>query len=36
VISLSVYSYADRQQLEAVKESVNRIQWALKEVLPKL
>ena|SRR5512143_2844677 len=36
VISLSAYSYADRQQLEAVKESVNRIQWALKEVLPKL
>ena len=36
VISLSAYSYADQQQLEAVRESVNRIQWALKEVLPKL
>jgi hypothetical protein len=37
VISLSAHhSYADKQQLEAVKESVNRIQWALKEILPKL
>ncbi len=37
VISLSAHaSYADKQQLEAVKASVNRIQWALKEILPKL
>ncbi len=36
VISLSAYSYADQQQLQAVKESVNRIQWALREILPKL
>ncbi len=37
VISLSAHaSYADKQQLDAVKASVNRIQWALKEVLPKL
>ncbi len=35
VISLSAYSYADQQQLAAVKDSVNRIQWALKEILPK-
>ncbi len=36
VISLSAYSYADQQQLVTVKESVNRIQWALREILPKL
>lgn len=36
VISLSAYSFADQQQLTAVKESVERIQWALKEILPKL
>ncbi|MBZ5630309.1 MAG: hypothetical protein LAO06_15725 [Acidobacteriia bacterium] len=36
VISLSAYSYADQQQLATVKESVERIQWALKEILPKL
>ena len=36
VISLSAYSSSDRQQLEAIKESVSRIQWALREVLPKL
>ncbi len=36
VISLSAYSYADQQQLKAIKESVNRIQWALREILPKL
>lgn len=36
VISLSAYSNADQQQLNAVKESVNRIQWALREILPKL
>ena len=36
VISLSAYSSTDREQLEKVKESVNRIQWALREILPKL
>ncbi len=36
VISFSAYSYADQQQLAAVKESVGRIQWALKEILPKV
>ncbi len=36
VISLSAFSYADQQQLVAIKESVNRIQWALREILPKL
>ena len=36
VISFHAYSSADKEQLEAVKESMERIQWALKEVLPKL
>jgi signal transduction histidine kinase len=36
VISLSTYSSADQQHLAAIKESVNRIQWALKEILPKM
>jgi signal transduction histidine kinase len=36
VISLSAYSSADQKQLAAIKESVNRIQWALREILPKM
>ena len=36
VISLSGYSADSEQQLEHIREGVNRIQWALKEVLPKL
>ncbi len=36
VISFHAYSSADKEQLEAVKESMERIQWALKEILPKL
>ena len=36
VISLSAYSYADQQQLATVKKSVDRTQWALEEILPKL
>jgi signal transduction histidine kinase len=36
VISLSAYSSADQEQLAAIKESVNRIQWALREILPKM
>ena len=36
VISFHAYSNADKEQLEAVKESMERIQWALNEVLPKL
>ena len=36
VISLSTYSSADQQHLAAIKESVNRIQWALREILPKM
>ena len=36
VISLSAYSSNDRRQLDAIKESVSRIQWALREILPKL
>ena len=36
VISFHAYSTADKEQLEAVRDSMERIQWALKEVLPKL
>jgi two-component sensor histidine kinase len=36
VISFTAYTTADKEQLEVVKESMERIQWALKEVLPKL
>jgi hypothetical protein len=36
VISFHAYSTGDQEQLEAVRESMERIQWALKEVLPKL
>lgn len=36
VISFHAYSNADREQIEAIKESMERIQWALKEILPKL
>jgi hypothetical protein len=36
VISFQTYSTADKEQLEAIHESMERIQWALKEVLPKL
>jgi hypothetical protein len=36
VISFSGYSADSEQQLERIREGVNRIQWALKEVLPKL
>ncbi len=36
VISGTAYSAADQQQLEAVRQSVNRIQWTLREILPKL
>lgn len=36
VISLSAFSSADQQQLMAIRESMNRIQWALRELLPKL
>ena len=36
VISFHAYTSADKEQLEAVRESMERIQWALKEVLPKL
>lgn len=36
VISFTAYSTADKEQIEAIKESMERIQWALKEVLPKL
>lgn len=36
VISLSTYSSADQRHLAAIKESVSRIQWALKEILPKM
>lgn len=36
VISSTAYSAADQQQLAAIRESVGRIQWALREILPKL
>ena len=36
VITFHAYNSADQEQLEAVKDSMERIQWALKEVLPKL
>jgi len=36
VISFHAYTTSDKEQVEAVKESMERIQWALKEVLPKL
>jgi len=36
VISLSAFSATDQQQLQAVRDSVNRIQWALREILPKV
>ena len=36
VITFHAYTTNDKEQLEAVKESMERIQWALKEVLPKL
>ena len=36
VISLHTYSSADKEQILAVRESMQRIQWALKEILPKL
>jgi len=36
VISLTAYSSGDKEQLEAIKDSMERIQWALREVLHKL
>lgn len=36
VIALSGYSADSELQIERIREGVNRIQWALKEVLPKL
>lgn len=36
VIEFTSYSNADKEQFEAVKSSVNRIQWALRELLPKI
>ncbi len=36
VISYHAYSHADKKQWEVVHESVERIQWALDEVLPKV
>jgi signal transduction histidine kinase len=36
VISGTAYSAADKEQLAAIRESVGRIQWALREILPKL
>jgi len=36
VIEFNSYSTSDKEKLEAMKGSVNRIQWALRELLPKL
>ena len=36
VISFQTFSAADKEQLETIRESMERIQWALKEILPKL
>ncbi len=36
VISFSNYSADSEQQLERIREGVNRIQWALKEILPRM
>jgi signal transduction histidine kinase len=36
VIEFNSYSTSDQEKLGAVKSSVNRIQWALRELLPKL
>jgi len=35
IISLSTHG-GDKEQITAVRESVNRIQWALRELLPKI
>ena len=35
VISLSTHG-SDQEQIATVRESVNRIQWALRELLPKI
>jgi hypothetical protein len=35
VISLSTHG-RDQQEIANIRESMNRIQWALKEVLPKI
>jgi signal transduction histidine kinase len=36
VIEFNSYSTADKEKFEAIKSSVNRIQWALRELLPKI
>ena len=36
VISFAGYSTDSEQQLEHIRQGMNRIQWALQEVLPKL
>jgi signal transduction histidine kinase len=36
VISGTAYSAADKEQLMAIRESVRRIEWALREILPRM
>ena len=36
VIEFTSYSNSDKEKLTAIKSSVNRIQWALRELLPKI
>jgi hypothetical protein len=35
IISLTTHG-KDKQEIGAIRESVNRIQWALRELLPKI
>ncbi len=36
VIAFSVHATGNRKELEEITDAVNRIQWALREVLPKV
>lgn len=36
VIALSAYTSRDQQNMQAIRDSVQRINWALSEILPKM
>ena len=36
IITFQAATNADKEQMQVIRESMDRIQWALKEVLPKL
>lgn len=36
VISLSTHGKENKEEIAAIRESMNRIQWALRELLPKI